>query len=60
MLKAIPEVKGGAAQQLAGESVPMLSNGTCSSFLADLIVRLQRSASATPDGGVTPAATRCG
>ena len=54
MLKAIPEAQGGARQQLAGESVPMLGNGTCSDFLADLILRFQRStaALATKDGVV--------
>ena len=46
MLKAIPEAQGGARQQLAGESVPMLGNGTCSDFLAELILRFQRSSAA--------------
>jgi hypothetical protein len=44
MLKAIPEAQGGARQQLAGESVPILGDGTCSEFLAGLILRFQRSA----------------
>jgi hypothetical protein len=56
MLKAIPEAQGGARQQLAGESVPMLGNGTCSDFLADLITKFQRSSPSLPskDGVVDP------
>lgn len=54
MLKAIPEAQGGAAQQLAGEGVPILGNGTCSTFLADLIKRFQRSAGGSTDGVVDP------
>ena len=46
MLKAIPDAQGGARQQLAGESVPMLGDGTCSDFHAELILRFQRSSAA--------------
>jgi hypothetical protein len=56
MLKAIPEAQGGARQQLAGEGVPMLGNGSCSEFLADLITRFQRNqpSLSSKDGVVDP------
>jgi hypothetical protein len=52
MLKAIPEAQGGAAGQLAGESVPMLGDGNCSGFLADLILQFQNSSKALGKDGV--------
>jgi hypothetical protein len=56
MLKAIPESQGGAQQRLAGESVPILGDRLCSSFLADLIVQFQRkSAALTSKDGVVDA-----
>ena len=56
MLKAIPESRGGASQQLAGEPVPMLGDGNCSTFLADLILRFQQRSPtlASKDGAVDP------